>query len=217
MVPRRAAGIWHEPGDVGRLKTWGLCQRVAPLDAEGYQWVDGPAERVPQVQPQQPAAPVAFPTQPQAWGQAWLELCGEAGTQWVDNPTPPPVQDMVWEPSAFKKSHGRARCTNGWTLPTTAALRRTLRPRRRSPTCRRRPTRTTQATEVARLALDPRGRPLCHAPTHAQDPMMDPLRDPLAAQYQAASACGVAWTVRRRGSPIRIPTASTRWDALKGV
>ena len=30
-----------------------------------------------------------------------LHLVGQAGTQWVDNPTPPPVQDMV--PWAFVK------------------------------------------------------------------------------------------------------------------
>eukprot|EP00913_Durusdinium_trenchii_P023519 g22096.t1 len=71
MMPERAAGIWHEPA------------------GDGYQWVDGPAERLPQVQaPQQPSQapqPSVYPTQPQA------------GTQWVDNPTPPPVQDMVYQ------------------------------------------------------------------------------------------------------------------------
>ncbi|CAK9056697.1 unnamed protein product [Durusdinium trenchii] len=148
MMPERAAGIWHEPA------------------GDGYQWVDGPAERLPQVQaPQQPSQapqPSVYPTQPQA------------GTQWVDNPTPPPVQDMVYQ-WVDSPSYGRPGAPAAAPVP---------------------PQQCVQAANPYYPGGDPYGALPRPMDPMALQPGIDPLRppiqglDPIAAQYQAGLAYG---------------------------
>jgi len=156
--PERAAGLWNDPGD-------------------GYQWVDGPADRMPQVQPpQQPGASQA-PQQPM-----FPPTQAQAGTQWVDNPTPPPVQDMVYQ-WVDNPSYGRPAATPPQPYVQAAP------------------------TNPYYPGVDPYGVPRPMDPMAGLQPGMDPLRppvqglDPIAAQYQAGLAYGASPDASRYGHP----------------
>ncbi|CAJ1437680.1 unnamed protein product [Effrenium voratum] len=154
--PERAAGLWNEPS------------------GDGYQWVDGPgAERVPQVQP--PHQPAQAPSS----GVPMYSAQSQAGTQWVDNPSPPPVQDMVYQ-WVDSPSYGRSAAAAAHHQPYVQAPTNPYYP-----------------------GVDPYG-----ALPRPMDPMLqpgiDPLRpgqglDPIAAQYQAGLAYGAAPDASRYG------------------
>ncbi|CAL1136834.1 unnamed protein product, partial [Cladocopium goreaui] len=140
--PERGSGLWNDPA------------------GDGYQWVDGPAERMPQVQPQ---------AAPQAQQPMFPMTQSQAGTQWVDSPTPPPVQDMVYQ-WVDNPSYGRPAAPPHQPYVQAAP------------------------TNPYYPGVDPYGVPRPMDPMGGLQP--DPLRppvqglDPIAAQYQAGLAYG---------------------------
>jgi len=132
---------------------------------------------MPQVQPpQQPGASQA-PQQPM-----FPPTQAQAGTQWVDNPTPPPVQDMVYQ-WVDNPSYGRPAATPPQPYVQAAP------------------------TNPYYPGVDPYGVPRPMDPMAGLQPGMDPLRppvrglDPIAAQYQAGLAYGASPDASRYGHP----------------
>eukprot|EP00439_Symbiodinium_sp_Y106_P013288 s2147_g1.t3 len=126
----------------------------------GYQWVDGPGAQPPQ-QPAPPQAP------PQPGVPMYGMTQAQAGTQWVDNPNPPPVQDMVYQ-WVDSPSYGRPAAATAHPQPYVQAA----------------------PANPYYPGVDPAygGPP---RPMDRIDPLRPPVQpglDPIAAQYQAGLA-----------------------------